>query len=289
MIVLASDCFRPDRAKYDAALKLLKRMGPREVGCLPHSANPSYTHWAMGYDTLKQDQARKLTDLLPNGCSLIIGFEMSPGICKFLEETETAYINLSYHPVRFCEDLFFLVRTSLKGLEDFYLDISASIAQSKENLHHAAKTQGFGPIGIKYQNIVVEQLPLDASTIENGFFLGVTDVVDRFLLKEFHVLRHPFGNYRYRNELNASAYVIMSIHKDIKLFGISSSLLHEAEYFQVTAQKLVDHPSRVANSMDSVMSLSGLASAFDHLGLVHDIGDVSSLRQFTGTSWKRKG
>lgn len=288
MIILASDCFRPDRKKYAAALGLLKRMGLCDAHCLAHSNNTSYTQWAMGYEVLDASQLRQITDQLPKERVLVIGFEMSPGICMFLAQVGVDYINLSFHPVRFCEDLYFLVRTSLQKLDDFRFDISAEITKSVERITETSEAQGGGRIKIRYKNIVIEQLPLDASTIEGGRFLGVSDVVKKFRLEKFHVLRHPFGNYKYRNELNDSAYHIMSTHKEIQFFGVSSSLLHEAEYFQVPAQRMLDHSSRMANSMDSSISINGLASAFDFLGIKHTIDNVFSLREFSGADWKRK-
>ena len=177
---------------------------------------------------------------------LIIGFEISKVDIKYLNQEGYDWINLSIHPLRFMDDLYFSLETSMNvdfarnSVSTGFIDMSVKVLKQRYN-------PNFKKQETRKKLCILGQLPDDKSVFINNTFKELRDYTERldYIVKDFDEVLykpHPYNvdkkadkyiqkRYNTKLLLEEDIYKLFS-QKEISSFcAISSSLLYEAKSF----------------------------------------------------------
>jgi len=94
---------------------------------------PSIEEWVnmVSSDKMLDDITPTLENLFPLA-SVIIGFELPKVVCSFCDLKEIPYLDFSIHPVRYCPDLFWAVKTNNSSFKNIVerFEITDSVFRS---------------------------------------------------------------------------------------------------------------------------------------------------------------
>ena len=223
----------------------------------------------------------------------IIGYELPPSVIECLVEDGKPFLSLSVHYVRFLDDLLVSVRSNMSDLAELFnrrVVLDEFIYDSADELINKLKSPELE--GLFFGDWMIEQLPLDASTISDKRFWGLDDVRDHFGISKFRILHHPHSRTRSVGGLRLSSYSMMANGGDeLRLFGVSSSLTYEAKYFGRSSHRLIDHWARqnVKGTDEYVLSMSGVDALARYLSGSNDfpLNRPTTIRQCLGFDWSR--
>jgi hypothetical protein len=175
---------------------------------------------------------------------------MSPTDRKYLDSIDVPWIDFEIHPIRFLDDLYFNVESSCHinlssaCIPTEYVEIGAEVLRSKYAGAHARE-------GSERKLLIIGQTPVDKSIFFDGEFkslISYLDVLDEIVdgFERVEYKPHPYAFDPKVGEIICSRYSAkICEEKNIyKLFcegqvsavaAISSSVLHEAPYFEVKA------------------------------------------------------
>jgi len=177
--------------------------------------------------------------------TVVIAFEMNPLDKKFLNIHRIPWLDMEIHPIRFLDDLYFSISSSI----DFDFD-TISISDNSIQLH--ANFSQISNIDRDYNLhdnslLIIGQEPQDKSVFFDNRFKTLVDYISEIdsLSKQYdniYYRPHPFKSNKNINEIiiekyNATLLSDMNYYdlissKSIKaVCGISSSTLHEAKFF----------------------------------------------------------
>jgi hypothetical protein len=177
--------------------------------------------------------------------TLVIGFEINPLDKLYLNNNNISWIDIEIDPIRFLDDLYFKVSSSI----DF--DFS-SLALSKNQIKfyanllkhkHRSSFNDIKPNSL----LIIGQTPIDKSLYYDNKFKSLLDYLEQLdlLTKKYNYIYyrpHPYLSdekvdkeiiSRYNATLLAekSYYELISCNNLTAVCGISSSSLYEAKYF----------------------------------------------------------
>ena len=189
----------------------------------------------------------------------IIGFEISKVDINYLNKEGYDWINLSIHPLRFMDDLYFSVDSSMD------LDLSSNsvstgfIDMSVKALSHRYSLD-FGKQETKKTLCILGQRQDDKSVFINNTFKKLEDYAEKLdsIVKEFDEVlykSHPYNDdnkadqfiqdrYQTKTLNEDDIYKVFSLKKISSFCAISSSLLYEAKSFGIESIFLDNSPSK---------------------------------------------
>jgi len=188
---------------------------------------------------------------------LVIGFEISMVDINYLNQEGIDWINLSIHPLRFMDDLYFSLETSRNvdfarnSVSTGFIDMSVNVLKQRYN-----------PNFIKQETrkklCILGQLPDDKSVFINNTFKALRDYTEKLdcIVKEFDEVLykpHPYNEdkivdiyiqkrYNTKLLLEEDIYKVFSLEEISSFCAISSSLLYEAKSFGLESIFLDNSP-----------------------------------------------
>lgn len=220
----------------------------------------TYGHaaWAELYDHLEEyEPAEKMfRDAISQAAkpsNVVIGFELSRAQRRLLEQTGQRFLDLRLHPVRFLTDYHFAAASNdpdlharLRGLapERAYLD------------HHVDRimAQAAPEFDAAYDSVLFAQTAIDASRIRDGLVLDDLFVAHHIAKAmaanpaKLHLKAHPHelaSMLLPGRATHAASYDILSV-PDLPIFALSSSIVHEAQYFPARAVAFLEPQEQFA-------------------------------------------
>jgi len=175
------------------------------------------------------------------------------------KEAGARYIDVWVHPVRFLDDLVLGVRSNFLDLSKFA--VSRDQITFEAGLVSAAMAHVPGIACKSNSVVIVGQTPQDKSVLLNGEFCELNDFVEEFKKEvegfdQVWYKPHPFEMAKDNSHIHyfltqmglngdnfahANSYRLLAEPNITKFVGMSSSLLHEAEYFGKKSKTLL-HP-----------------------------------------------
>lgn len=289
-IILTCDPIRPlsKIQQEDHRIFLRKLIGLNDQNLPGRFEAPSEPlSWASRY----YGEAYKIEPVPHN--TLVIGYELSPATQNSLHQARIPFISINIHHIRFCDDLFIRLLTNVNEIYDelstknindeVFIEAAKRIKDERRKRRRPMHYKG---------NILVEQLPMDASTIHNNKLLGVGDVVDYFKLKNYRILHHPFSNTLSFRGLYCDAYDLFSLCEDIEMFGISSSATYEATYFDIKSHRIFDFVQASRSNVTHQLSLDyntikQIGHSFLSRNLLSTEHTNESIRSILRVEWRR--
>lgn len=220
--------------------------------------------WARRYDEASIDAFAPLLARIV-ASDLVIGFELSPSIKRYLHAHGVPYVSIYIHPVRFLTDLCLAATTN-----------SSQIAESlgRHKIEQGVITQDVRRYAARFAKhhsaaysippsaaILIGQTERDAALISDGRFTGWQDYQESLesALQPYDVIvfvRHPYqrdsnGIPEYLRSLhrktvvstNASGYGVLFTNTSAPLvITLSSSLGVEAQSIEIPTQFLLSDP-----------------------------------------------
>ncbi|MDJ0628173.1 MAG: hypothetical protein QNJ44_07910 [Rhodobacter sp.] len=210
----------------------------------------------------------------------VVGFELPNVLFDALVGTDLTVIDLSFSPVRFLSDLCLDVRCNDPGLaehlqaiaipEDEVLGEVAQIAGTVRRKFNDVRAAGaLGKAGV-----LLGQTPVDASLIENGRVVGLSDYTERILAwaEPFDTVilkPHPYNpkglnvpdlrrSGKRLVRTGTSPYQLFCYENVVGAVAVSSGTLTEAEWFGVEASGFLTPP----RARHAVRPVERVSSAF---------------------------
>lgn len=178
----------------------------------------------------------------------IIGFEISKVDINYLNKEGYDWINLSIHPLRFMDDLYFSVESSMdldlsrNSVSTGFIDMSVKVLSQRYSLN-------FGKQETKKTLCILGQRQDDKSVFINNTFKKLEDYTEKLdsIVNEFDELLykpHPYNDDNKADQFIQDRYQAKTLNEDdiYKVFSqktissfcaISSSLLYEAKLFGI--------------------------------------------------------
>ena len=177
--------------------------------------------------------------------TLVIGFEMPEWYAKYFDSKNISWLNIKIHPIRFLDDLYFDVKTSIKydltkhSVSDSFIDFCVQSLR----LRYGVTTRDKSPSTFA----LFGQTPFDKSVFINGEFQSIENyfqLIDTISKGYDQVVYkpHPYSpdttldkkiidRYHAKVLTNDDTYEVL-LNENIDLIcAISSSVLYEAPYF----------------------------------------------------------
>lgn len=252
--------------------QLVQQRPASESSALEEYAADAESAWAKRYDTpqfdIFADELEKLGE-----AGLVVGFELSPTIRRYLHIRGTRYINFCVHPVRFLRDLTLGATTNCGSLQR-HLDavavpgqeITAAVRRYRAMLAKKHPAAAVFPPDLP---LLVGQTDRDAILIKNGEFTRWADFAEALEVRladfnELIFVEHPMAKDgwaipRYlRHRLgktvlstNANGYsLIFNRQKPALVLTLSSSLGVESAYAGLPTKFLLSDPRERAQLED---------------------------------------
>lgn len=242
-IIFLEDLYRRDQKKNITMLYLLMTPIFSETN-LKLEILTNEKPLTMWESTLRKDAVSILSDYNLNS-ACVIAFELNPVDKIYLQEKGIPWINIEIHPIRFLDDLCFSVTSSFqhrfadKLIQRPYIDLCVN----KQKIKNYGKTLNLKPNSL----LIIAQTKQDKSVYFDNEFKSLLDYIDalRSIAKGYdniYYRSHPLFineevdkmiisefNAEYLN--SASIYDILCDNSIKGVAGISSSVLHEAAYF----------------------------------------------------------
>ena len=184
--------------------------------------------------------------------TLVVGFEMNPSDLSYLTHKNIPWLNIEIHPLRFLDDLCFSIQSSpsydFGKLSEPESSIQLAVAQQKQLFHK--KFQSHKSITALRGNslLILGQTPVDKSVFFNGSFKSLTDYLEplKAISQDYdHIYYrpHPLADSSHTNQIiyetlqaqslvKPNFYHLLASEKISAVTGISSSTLHEAQWFE---------------------------------------------------------
>ena len=181
--------------------------------------------------------------------AVVVGFELPDVMIRLFQARGVPYLDLFIHPVRYLEDLFFGIRTNVAEM----FEVLTRHAVPEELFHmqagiHKATMRRTPPLDIRRNTcLFVGQTPMDKSLLVNGNVLSVENFAEQIQQiarssEKVYFKPHPYGSDEGQimkilggagkaEITRANVYHLLAQDNIQEVFGISSSVLHEAEYF----------------------------------------------------------
>ncbi len=231
----------------------------------------SHHGWASIYETL--DDPVIENDIVGplEGC-LVVGFELPPYLIAQLDKRSISYIDFCIHPIRFLSDYVMGCRSNISSViaainattltqEDIEPDLIALQGRARRRLFSLGHPAN-GAV------LFAGQMPVDASLIAEGRMLGIDDVINGLELakiqyghvyykphphrKDVQILQEKISGLRDVHWLDMNIYDLLGCGRIQAVFSLSSSVLTEAQFFNVDGVRL--------SPRDSEFAASGLAA-----------------------------
>jgi hypothetical protein len=287
-MIAIGDLLRPGAARYTTGLSyIIAMLEGREVITIPRDENEDYLKWLYSYEN--GSEYRNSMEPFTGKDRLFVGWEMAPAQTNMLIQMNQKYVNFSVGFIRFMTDLLLCIDTN----DEYLYQIAINNCQSENQIYEFAENLRKERYDVNLPtfggNLLIEQLPLDASSIYNKQFLGLDDVVRIFGVKNFQILTHPFSKNIGFKTLNKNCYDLMINSNNLYMYGVSSSLLLEAKYFGINTQMINNHYYRASRGEIPIqLAISGLMNFFLESGLnkIQNI-QFNSIKQLIKVSWSR--
>ncbi|NHN83085.1 hypothetical protein GOB93_00275 [Acetobacter musti] len=229
-----------------------------------HTTNNIMDHnylWIDNYKNLSVELEKYFVENIPER-SVIIGYELSPGLIKFFEKNNHHWIDFRISPIRFLSDLLIALRTSIPGLQKRlpslavrYSEIRLEANKLKASYIHKERYKKEYDLFRSSKDIVyvVGQTEADASLVNGKSLITLSCYEKRlkeiFFGKKVAYLPHPSAakwhiekEKSYLTSLNCSFFTD-NIHlynaffeeKPGTFVGISSGSLQEAPFFNCSS------------------------------------------------------
>ena len=188
---------------------------------------------------------------------LVIGFEISKVDINYLNQEGIDWINLSIHPLRFMDDLYFSLETSRNvdfarnSVSTGFIDMSVKVIKQRYN-------PNFKKQETRKKLCILGQLPDDKSVFINNTFKVLRDYTEKldYIVKDFDEVLykpHPYNldnkadryiqkRYNTKHLLEEDIYKVFSLEEISSFCAISSSLLYEANSFGLESIFLDNSP-----------------------------------------------
>ncbi len=192
--------------------------------------------------------------------TLVVGYELSKQTCNILTRLEVPYIDIWLHPIRFLDDVLFGFNSNQSKVRSRLFDFNLSEDQM---YLYADRIRIQTYKGWRRQEaqvkpgaaLCVGQMMNDKSVCLDGKMLCILDFKDRFeqIAAQHSVVyyaRHPYlrsGDEEIISYLESldnveltdiPSYRLLASQRIQKVFGLSSSMIHEAKYFNKQAEFL---------------------------------------------------
>lgn len=204
---------------------------PKVTG-LNSPINKSYKVWIDNFNNLNEFYSEYLIANLDRN-QFYVGWELSPAICKALANIGVKFISIGISPIRCFDDydMYYVSNLSLEGgvaWDDYF---GSKI--------HEFKIKKLAD-KISYQNVddkdvyILGQLPLDAASIYEGRFCGITDVIEAYKPINYKIVSHPFSRLHGPSmiKLSGLSYSLLKYETRSRLLTFSSSLQYESLLFE---------------------------------------------------------
>ena len=243
-IYFIGDYYRGDQSRnvhilYTVLLPLLREYNI-ETNILHTKEIFTFDDWM---SSLKGTRLSFLEQCGLSSCDMIIGFEINNIDLDFLNKNSIPWINFKIHPIRFLDDLYFSIQSS------FDFELSAHTIK-KDHIYFYGEVLKLKseviPID-KNSLLIVGQTPFDKSVFFDDEFKGLNSYfsdLDQIVHKydRIYYRHHPnLTNHKLDQEIierynatltnNHSYYELLASNGIVAVTGISSSALHEANYF----------------------------------------------------------
>ncbi len=180
--------------------------------------------------------------------SLVVGFELPPIMVKIFDILNLPCISISWHPIRFMDDIFFGFLTNnsdiFERIDRYKLPESAIYISAETFRARALRSES----KIECEKILlIGQTKIDRSVISNDKIVSLNDFKTEISVLEnenkLSFKPHPFAN-RNDYECLTAKYNLSVIEKDANIYkilanedvhkvaAISSGTLHEAKFFE---------------------------------------------------------
>lgn len=183
--------------------------------------------------------------------TLVVGFEMNPSDLSYLTHKNIPWMNIEIHPLRFLDDLCFSIQSSppydFGKLSEPESSIQLAADQQKELFYK--KFQSHKSITTLRENslLILGQTAVDKSVFFNGSFKSLTDYLEPLKAisqdyEHIYYRPHPLADSSHTNQIiyetlqaqslvKPNFYHLLASEKIYAVTGISSSTLHEAQWF----------------------------------------------------------
>jgi len=217
-------------------------------------ANPE-TSWIGEYWQLTEQARRELQPYISKDL-IYFGYEMTPGLRDFLNETGIIYVDVRISPLRFLPDLCLAMRSNscaINGLLARHCipekDVLREAAFLKASQVHLYRYSNGSRTGMRTPTYLIGQTEADASILTRKGLAQLPDYISDIVAfvdgKSLHFVPHPYcseeTNLRVVLELrNAgldvqtvkiNGYDLLCGEESVRLIGLSSGLLQEASCF----------------------------------------------------------
>ncbi len=216
--------------------------------------------------------------------AVVIGFEMSETAKRILSHLGIPFLDVSIHPIRFMEDVFFAIQTNDEGVFAALLPHHAASSRfhGAAGIVAASAVKFFPRLRIRSPTLVIGQTRVDRSLIRDGEVLDLSHFPERvrgaagptgvisyrphpYESGDFGLLATgaPFTALRLMRE---NVYALMAAEEVTTVLGLSSSVLFEAPYFGRAADWLLGSPFDIPDRAEDAIPgqhLSILDGGFD--------------------------
>ncbi len=228
-------------------------------------------YWALSEEAKKEYRAYISEDVL------YFGYEMTPGLRGFLDESGIVYIDVRISPLRFLPDLCLAVRSNSRTINRLFgqhcipeKDISREAAFLKASQVHLRRYSQGRNVGKEVSAYLIGQTEADASILTDRGFAKLQDFVRDIVAfadgQTLYFIPHPYcseeNNLKVVLELRnaglevltvrTNGYDLLSSEQRVRLIGLSSGLLQEAPYFGQESQHLLPFICPVGYSEDTI-------------------------------------
>lgn len=225
--------------------------------------NHIYGLHAINYESI-DERLMSALDKIIDPDDLIFGFEMSPGMRKWIETRGIKFINLTFHPLRFLSDLYFLITSNDYSIVDALSEFSltdSDLEFCKDNFFAiASRNTQIIPWIPEGTCVIASQTLSDQSVISESKFLNLNFFKERIICEsEKHpfsiILPHPYGDPMWKIEedvlrsiggnamiMPINGYQLISDPRVSKVISISSGLGCEAKCLGKDVDFLLENP-----------------------------------------------
>jgi hypothetical protein len=201
--------------------------------------------WARFYDatSFNQDMTRRLFDIFSG--KLVILFEGSRSVLRYIASIGGTYVNVRVSPLRFASDLVFIVESNNEAVQRAigHFEMEQSFIQV-QSIALKRQMSGVSTIFAKPTLIFLGQVPGDASLIQDGEFtsIAIPDGLDvsRFGADDIYHKPHPIdanapdmarwkGFFPSSKLLEMPTYGAICSEGDVTLVTVSSGAGYEAQ------------------------------------------------------------
>jgi len=217
------------------------------------------THFWYDDTQITQDSIDYLRNFVDTN-SLVIGYELSAQTRSILDRMGVSWIDLWLHPVRFMDDILFAMQSNHPETRKrlFGYNVSEDQMALYADRIRIQTYKGWRRVEAKIKPnsaLLVGQTLNDKSVLHNGAFLSLLDYKERIediarMHNAVYFARHPYlkkGDEEIMAYLKSiknlemaaePAYRMLSSNKIRTVFGLSSSVIVEARYFDKSTEFL---------------------------------------------------